>query len=104
MHRSGGKFLWREPNPFHGTNETDATNGFEQFHRSHFHSSQRSHSSLDRAKVTSRPHATAALAANSFSMTQVSLLPPPCDEFTIIEPSRSATRVSPPGSTKRSSP
>ena len=29
--------------------------------------------------------------------TQVSLLPPPCDEFTTSEPLRSATRVSPPG-------
>ena len=32
--------------------------------------------------------------------TQVSLLPPPCDEFTTSEPGLSATRVSPPGSTK----
>ena len=31
--------------------------------------------------------------------TQVSLLPPPCDEFTTSEPSRSAARVSPPGTT-----
>ena len=29
--------------------------------------------------------------------TQVSLLPPPCDEFTTSEPLTSATRVSPPG-------
>src|SRR5262249_6900224 len=29
--------------------------------------------------------------------TQVSLLPPPCDELTTIDPARSATRVSPPG-------
>ena len=29
--------------------------------------------------------------------TQVSLVPPPCDELTTSEPSRSATRVSPPG-------
>ena len=29
--------------------------------------------------------------------TQVSLLPPPCEELTTSEPSRSATRVSPPG-------
>src|SRR5262249_7756617 len=38
------------------------------------------------------------------SSTQVSLLPPPCDEFTTSEPSLSATRVRPPGSTKTSLP
>ena len=38
------------------------------------------------------------------SSTQVSLLPPPCDEFTINEPSRSATRVSPPASTRGLAP
>jgi len=32
--------------------------------------------------------------------TQVSLLPPPCDEFTTSEPFLRATRVSPPGITK----
>src|SRR5574341_2405763 len=31
------------------------------------------------------------------SSTQVSLVPPPCEELTTSEPSRSATRVSPPG-------
>ena len=31
--------------------------------------------------------------------TQVSLLPPPCEELTTSEPSRSAARVSPPGTT-----
>jgi hypothetical protein len=31
------------------------------------------------------------------SSTQVSLVPPPCDELTTSEPSLSATRVSPPG-------
>src|SRR4029450_6759665 len=36
--------------------------------------------------------------------TQVSLLPPPCDEFTTSEPFLSATRVSPPGRTKISFP
>ena len=30
------------------------------------------------------------------STTQVSLLPPPCEEFTISDPARRATRVSPP--------
>ena len=38
------------------------------------------------------------------SSTQVSLLPPPCEEFTINEPSRSATRVSPPASTRGLAP
>src|SRR6266850_2787656 len=36
--------------------------------------------------------------------TQVSLLPPPCEEFTTSEPFLSATRVSPPGITKISFP
>jgi FO synthase subunit 2 len=40
----------------------------------------------------------------SSASTQVSLLPPPCEELTTSEPRRSATRVSPPGSTKMSSP
>src|SRR5262249_6049580 len=38
------------------------------------------------------------------STTQVSLLPPPCEEFTIKDPSRSATRVRPPGSTRAFDP
>ena len=37
---------------------------------------------------------SSALPARS---TQVSLLPPPCDEFTTSDPLRSATRVNPPG-------
>src|SRR5690348_6141333 len=36
--------------------------------------------------------------------TQVSLLPPPCDELTISEPSRSATRVRPPANTRAGAP
>ncbi len=36
------------------------------------------------------------MAAHYRSTTQVSLLPPPWDEFTTSEPFRSATRVSPP--------
>ncbi len=42
--------------------------------------------------------------AGSSASTQVSLLPPPCEEFTTSESRRSATRVKPPGSTKTSSP
>ena len=39
--------------------------------------------------------------AHRFTATiQVSLLPPPCDEFTTNEPRRSATRVKPPGVTQ----
>ena len=34
----------------------------------------------------------------------MSFEPPPCEELTIIEPSRSATRVSPPGTIRMSSP
>ena len=41
---------------------------------------------------------TGAFAADADS-THVSLLPPPCDEFTTSEPLRIAPRVSPPGST-----
>ena len=39
-------------------------------------------------------------AHDSAATIQVSLLPPPCDEFTTSEPRRSATRVSPPGVTQ----
>ena len=38
------------------------------------------------------------------SSTHVSFEPPPCEELTIIEPSRSATRVRPPGTIWMSSP
>src|SRR5882672_10476064 len=34
---------------------------------------------------------------HQFSSTHVSLVPPPCEEFTTSEPSRNATRVRPPG-------
>src|SRR5437868_1585953 len=36
-------------------------------------------------------------SAEHYPSTQVSLVPPPCDEFTTSDPSRRATRVSPPG-------
>ena len=38
------------------------------------------------------------------STTQVSLVPPPCDELTTSEPSLSATRVRPPGTSFTSAP
>src|SRR5210317_174289 len=38
------------------------------------------------------------------SSIHVSLLPPPCDEFTTSDPLRIATRVSPPGVTQESAP
>src|SRR5947209_19124017 len=38
------------------------------------------------------------------SRIHVSLLPPPCEEFTTREPCRSATRVSPPGTIVTFSP
>src|SRR6202795_5027637 len=38
-----------------------------------------------------------APAPFSSSRTQVSLLPPPCEELTTSEPARRATRVKPPG-------
>jgi len=46
------------------------------------------------------PNAPGAAAPN----TQVSFVPPPCDELTMSDPSRSATRVSPPGTTVISLP
>src|SRR6185369_11861148 len=46
----------------------------------------------------------AASASASSASTQVSLLPPPCEEFTTSEPSRNATRVRPPGSMFTSDP
>ncbi len=45
-----------------------------------------------------------AAPSPSSSSTHVSFEPPPCEELTIIEPSRSATRVSPPGTMWMSSP
>ena len=45
-----------------------------------------------------------AVASSAVPSTQVSLPPPPCDEFTTSEPRRSATRVSPPGVTFTSRP
>ena len=51
--------------------------------------------------VAAQPEAgignTAQHAASDSSRTQVSLLPPPCEELTTSEPLRMATRVSPPG-------
>ena len=46
----------------------------------------------------------ASAGGGSSSSTQVSFEPPPCEELTIIEPSRSATRVRPPGTMWMSSP
>src|SRR5208282_1429653 len=43
-------------------------------------------------------------AQHQSATTHVSLLPPPCDEFTISDPSRSATRVRPPGNTRAFEP
>src|SRR3981081_2536234 len=43
-------------------------------------------------------------AQHQASSTQVSLVPPPCEELTTSEPSRKATRVSPPGTIVTSRP
>src|SRR5208283_3669489 len=43
-------------------------------------------------------------AEHQLSSTHVSLVPPPCEELTTNEPSRSATRVSPPGTMVMSRP
>ena len=45
-----------------------------------------------------------ALGSGQLFSTQVSLLPPPCDELTTSDPLRSATRVSPPGTIVTFSP
>ena len=42
--------------------------------------------------------------AAQHASTQVSFVPPPCEEFTTSDPSRSATRVSPPGTMTMSRP
>jgi len=42
--------------------------------------------------------------ASVLASTQVSLPPPPCEEFTTSDPERSATRVSPPGMIRTSRP
>ena len=47
---------------------------------------------------------SAASEVRTGASTQVSLEPPPREEFTIISPRGSATRVSPPGSTQMPSP
>ena len=44
------------------------------------------------------------IAPGSGRRTHVSFEPPPREEFTIIEPSSSATRVRPPGITRTSVP
>src|SRR5262249_52481616 len=54
---------------------------------------------VDRIGHTAQHRSTSGSAR-----THVSLLPPPCDEFTTNDPFFSATRVSPPGKTKMSSP
>src|SRR5204863_34771 len=57
----------------------------------------------DREGGGGRPARPGDLAQLSGS-THVSLPPPPCDELTTSCPSRSATRVSPPGSARDSDP
>ena len=60
---------------------------------------RRSGSSRTRPRRRGRASCVAPRAS-----TQVSLPPPPCDEFTTSEPERSATRVSPPGVMRTSRP
>src|SRR5271155_1017329 len=56
-------------------------------------------------KVASSPEEmTRDTSEHQASSTQVSLLPPPCEEFTISDPSRNATRVRPPASTRGLAP
>ena len=68
---------------------------------------------LDALHVARQPQRTAGVARDqvlagrdgfAHASTQVSLEPPPCEEFTTSEPARSATRVRPPGSTQVSRP
>ena len=53
---------------------------------------------------SSRGCLRSGLACHLSASTQVSLTPPPCEEFTTSEPSLSATRVSPPGTSSIRSP
>ena len=59
--------------------------------------------SASRNRPATRPPGL-GFARCSHASTHVSLVPPPCDEFTTSEPSRSATRVSPPGTRSISVP
>ena len=54
--------------------------------------------------VAGRPVQRLGDAAQHQRSTQVSLLPPPCEELTTSEPGRSAARVRPPGTTVTRSP
>ena len=56
------------------------------------------------AQPKARVSDTTQHAASVSSRTHVSLLPPPCEEFTTSEPLRMATRVSPPGTIVTFSP
>src|SRR3981189_119187 len=49
-------------------------------------------------------HVIGGAAEHQVSSTQVSWVPPPCEELTTSDPSRSATRVSPPGTMVTSRP
>ena len=49
-------------------------------------------------------HGAGRLQRLAHASTQVSFVPPPCDEFTTSVPARNATRVRPPGSTQVSRP
>ena len=57
------------------------------------------------AEIASAPGGAASPSAMTLSAsTQVSLVPPPWEEFTTSDPGFKATRVSPPGRTKMSRP
>src|SRR5207237_5743591 len=55
---------------------------------------------LDRPREPEDAFGIAREQRVAHSSTQVSFDPPPCEELTISEPWRSATRVSPPGNTQ----
>src|SRR5690606_29643439 len=67
---------------------------------------EQAHGVLGTLQVTGHPVQVVGDAAQheASSSTQVSLVPPPCEEFTTNEPSRKATRVRPPGTIWMSRP
>ena len=59
---------------------------------------------IDGACTQYTPYSVICIMLTHWLSTHVSLLPPPCDEFTTSDPRVNATRVSPPGTTVTLSP
>src|SRR5690242_11748133 len=91
------------PDQPHQRSETGAANqthlpGWLENHRHHIFDKEAA--AAAEARPTSDMSPLFPLSATTWSLsasTQVSFVPPPCDEFTTSEPLRNATRVKPPG-------